>query len=195
MKLISKHFPKQHKYYKIFNKNTIKLSYSCMPNMSSIITKHNKKFLNKKVETEERKCNCRDKTNCPMEGKCLTKCIVYKASVSSLNEAKHYLGTAEDEFKTRYNNHKTSFKNRTHGKDTELSKYIWMLKDKNINFTIKWSIAATAIPYNCGSKRCDLCLTEKLLIASHDPKTLLNKRSEIVSKCRHQNKFTLKRFK
>ena len=48
MKLISKHFSKQHKYYKIFDKNTIKLSYSCMPNMSSIITKHNKKFLNKK---------------------------------------------------------------------------------------------------------------------------------------------------
>ena len=51
MKLISKHFPKQHKYYKIFNKNTVKLSYSCMPNMLSIITKHNKTFLNKKVET------------------------------------------------------------------------------------------------------------------------------------------------
>ena len=118
MKLISKHFPKQHKYYKIFNKNTIKLSYSCMPNMSSIITKHNKKFLNKKVETEERKCNCRDKTNCPTEDKCLTKCIVHKASVSSSKATFFY------EFKTRYNNHKTSFKNRTHGKDTELSKYI-----------------------------------------------------------------------
>ena len=49
MKLTSKHFPKQHKY-KIFNKNTVKLSYSCMPNMLSIITKH-KTFLNKKVET------------------------------------------------------------------------------------------------------------------------------------------------
>ena len=195
MKLIREHFPKQHKYYKIFNENRIKLSYSCMINMSSIITKHNKKFLNKKVETGERKCNCRDETNCPMEGKCLTECILYKASVSSLNEAKHYLGTAKDQFKTSYNNHKTSFKNRTHRKDTELSKYIWMLKDKNINFTIKWRIAATAIPYNCASKRCDLCLTEKLLIATHDPKMLLNKRSEIVSKCRHQNKFTLKRFK
>ena len=82
-KFISKRFPKQRKYYKIFNKNTIKLSYSCMLNMLSIITEHNKKFLNKKVETEERKCNCRDKTNCLMEGKCLTKCIVNKASVSS----------------------------------------------------------------------------------------------------------------
>ena len=101
-----------------------------MPNISSIIIKQNKKFLNKKVETEERKCNCRDETNCPMEGKCLTKCIVYKASVSSLDEAKQYLVTDKDEFKARYNNHKTSFKNRTQGNDTELSKCIWMLKDK-----------------------------------------------------------------
>ena len=53
----------------------------------------------------------------------------------------------------------------------------------------------SAIPYTCGSKRFDLYFTEKLLIAAHDPKTLLNKRSEIVSQCRHQNKFTLKRFK
>ena len=30
MKLIVKHFPKHHKYHKIFNKNTIKLSYSCI---------------------------------------------------------------------------------------------------------------------------------------------------------------------
>ena len=114
MELISKRFPKQHKHYNIFNKNIIKLSYSCMPNMSSIITKQNKKSLNKKVETKERKFNCRDKTKCPIEGKCLTKCIVYKASVSSLNEAKQYLVTAKDEFKTRYNNHKTSFKNCKH---------------------------------------------------------------------------------
>ena len=35
MKLIVKHFPKHHRYYKIFNKNMIKLSYRCMPNMGS----------------------------------------------------------------------------------------------------------------------------------------------------------------
>ena len=38
MKLIVKHFPKHHRYHKIFNKNTIKLSYSCMQNMGNIIT-------------------------------------------------------------------------------------------------------------------------------------------------------------
>ena len=101
---------------------------------------------------------------------------------------------SEDEFKTRYNNRTMSFQNKGHEKKTELSKYVWELKDKGEDFTIKWSVAAKPSPYICGSKRCDLCLTEKLLIAKADPRTLLNKRSEIVSKCRHRNKFTLKRF-
>ena len=99
MKLIRKHFPKEHKFHKIFNKNTIKLSYSCMPNIESIITKHNNKILNKKVEIHERLCNCRDKPNCPMDGNCFKKCLVYKAQVNSVRETKYYLGTAEDTFK------------------------------------------------------------------------------------------------
>ena len=28
-------------------------------------------------------------------------------------------------------------------------------------FYLKWSIAAYASPYKCGTRRCDLCLTEK----------------------------------
>ena len=44
IKLISKRLPPNHKFVKIFNKNTIKLSYSCMPNRSKI-NGHNKKIL------------------------------------------------------------------------------------------------------------------------------------------------------
>ena len=88
-----------------------------------------------------------------------------------------------------------SLQNKVHEKETEHSKHVWKLKDKGEDFTIKWSVAAKASSYTCGSKRCDLCLTEKLLIAKADPRTPLNKRSEIVSKCRHRNKFTLKRFR
>ena len=46
IKLISKHFPPNHKFVKIFNKNTIKLSYSCMPNIRLKINGHNKKYYN-----------------------------------------------------------------------------------------------------------------------------------------------------
>ena len=41
LKLIDKHFPAGSKLHKIFNKSTVKVSYSCMPNMGTIITCHN----------------------------------------------------------------------------------------------------------------------------------------------------------
>ena len=40
--LIQKHFPNNHKYCKVFNKNNVKISYSCMANIKSIINMHNK---------------------------------------------------------------------------------------------------------------------------------------------------------
>ena len=88
-----------------------------------------------------------------------------------------------------------SFQNKGYEKKTELSKYVWERKDKGEDFTIKWSVAAKVALYICGSKRCDLCLTEKLLIAKADLRALLNKRSEIVSKCHHCSKLTSKYFR
>ena len=40
--LVDKHFLKDHKHRKIFNRNTIKISYSCMNNTEQIIDNHNK---------------------------------------------------------------------------------------------------------------------------------------------------------
>ena len=45
LKLLDKHFPRQHKLHKIFNKNTVKVSYSCTKNIKSIISSHNKRVL------------------------------------------------------------------------------------------------------------------------------------------------------
>ena len=57
------------------------------------------------------------------------------------------------------------------------------LKEKDFNCFINWS------------RKCDLYICEKLLIPTANPNVLLNKRDELVSKCRHGNKFTLKCFK
>ena len=40
-KIVNKHFPENNTLHKIFNKNTLKISYSCMKNMSDIISSHN----------------------------------------------------------------------------------------------------------------------------------------------------------
>ena len=66
---------------------------------------------------EKRSWNYRVKDNCPFDGKCLHECIVYQANVITNNQCKEYFGTAEGEFKLRYNNHIISFRYKKHEKD------------------------------------------------------------------------------
>ena len=48
-----------------------------MPNINIIIDKSNIKKLNKEKLKETPKCNCKDKTGCPLKGKCQYEDIVY----------------------------------------------------------------------------------------------------------------------
>ena len=199
--LIDNHFPGNHKLHKILNRNTVKVSYSCMPNLETYVSSHNKKLLHKHATPPNaivESCNCRNKAQCPLNGNCQATAIVYKASVKSENDnIKKYLGISEPPFKERFGDHKSSITNKEYSQKTELSKYIWDMKDKgttiNIN-DVKFSILVKSYPYQAGSKTCDLCLSEKLCIMKGDD-SLLNKNNELVTKCRHMNKYLLKNFK
>ena len=193
--LLNKHFPRSNKYHKIFNKNNIKLSYSCMPNMKSMINKQNTSRLNNSDnKVDAKQCNCRSDKNCPLNGKCCRNSVVYKASLKTDETDKFYYGSCETSFKLRYNNHNQSFKDSRKINSTELSKAVWKLKQSGLSPEIRWKIVQHATPYQCGSKTCNLCLSEKLQIFQADPNKLLNKRSELVSKCRHRSKFKLRSF-
>ena len=134
--------------------------------------------------------SCFELIFCPLDGTCLTKNIIYEATVTTTSgNSKTYIGMTENEFKTRYNNHKRSFKDRKHSHDTVLSKYIWNLKDGNIDYKINWRIIKRARAYKGNPSRCNLCLSEKLCILTSQNFSLLNKKSELVTKCRHENKF------
>ena len=89
--LLAKHFPPHHRLYKVCNKNNIKVSYSCMPNMAAIISRHKKKVLLNRAESAciTTPCNCRNKTNCPLKGNCRQSSIIYKATLKSGNMEKH----------------------------------------------------------------------------------------------------------
>ena len=198
--LVDTHFPHNHKFHKIFNSHTIKVSYSTSPNMKSIITGHNKKILKSNQDAPPPTCNCRSKTKCPLEGKCQQGAIVYKASVSSDNSNSTltrtdavYIGGTEN-FKVRHSDHKADFNNRARKHRTKLALHIWTLKDYKVPHSIKWEVQARASQYTSGSRSCDLCLTEKLhILETHKkfPNLTLNKRSEIANKCRHRAKFKL----
>ena len=193
IKLIGKHFPRGHKLHKIFNRNNLKISYSCMRNMQQIIKAHNSKILKRSQSTTNKKsCNCRQKNNCPLRGNCLVNDIVYKVKITSNDSQKPacYIGLASGSFKTRYNNHNKSFRHERYEKDTELSKFIWSLKRKNVDYSIDWEILKKSNTYKRASGQCNLCMEEKLQILcnrSDHTCILINKRNELVSKCRHGN--------
>ena len=121
--------------------------------------------------------------------------VVYKCTVSATpNFSKRvYLGVAEGDWKQRFYNHKKSTKSKSYRNDTTLSSYLWDLREKhNVFPTLTWSVVKSVPGYSNISKRCLLCLTEKVLIATYEnPEELLNKRSELMAKCRHNNKFLL----
>ena len=193
--LIDKHFPPHNEYHKLFNRITVKVSYSCSPNMRAPISAHNKSILKQSRNAPEPlQCNCRNP--CPMNGtgECRLDNIVYKATVTTEDEAmcKEYIGISGTEFKLRYANHKQSFNNVSKRDATSLSQHIWHLKERSVPFNVTWSVLAKCSPYTCGSRNCNLCLTEKYEILKCDQTKTLNKRTEIVGKCRHRAKFKLK---
>ena len=199
LNLLNRCFPKNHKLRKIFNRNTVKISYRCMSNTKQIIDNHNKKILkthnNNTLDTKtDKTCNCRRKETCPLTGNCLQSSLIYQATVirKDNNTSETYVGLTENSFKIRFRNHTSSFRNACNKNSTELSKHIWSLKDKNIEHTISWKILAKAKPYSPANKRCNLCLLEKYFIIRNPELCTLNKRNELVSSCRHRLKALLR---
>ena len=196
--LLDQCFPPDHQLRKIFNRNTIKLSYSCMPNMKQIISAHNKSKLQHTNNTDPptNDCNCRNQALCPLNGNCLVKSVVYQATVKREDNDKEetYIGLTEGNFKIRYNTHKSSFNNATQRNVTALSKYVWSLVDRDIRHSISWKILARAKSYSRSSKRCNLCLTEKYYIITKPAISTLNNRNELASSCRHRKKHLLSHF-
>ena len=195
-KLIDKCFPKSNTLHKIINRNTIKLSYSCMPNIEQIISGHNKNILNRdgNENREPKMCNCRKPTECPLDNKCLTKSIIYQAEANkkSNNTKETYVGLTDNTFKTRFTKHKFSFNNKKDRKSTKLSDYIWKLKEENEDFDIKWNILSGPLKsYSPESKYCNLCNEEKFYIISQPNLGSLNERNELTFICRHRRKHLL----
>ena len=123
--------------------------------MKSIISSYNKQIPTPK--NKQVGCNCRVKNSCLLDNKCLTSHLIYQADVINNldNEYKYYLGLAETTFKERYSNHKSSFKNENGKNSTELSKYVWSLRENNKKPSIKWKIV-TIVYSKATSSFCKL---------------------------------------
>ena len=163
--------------------------------MAQAISGHNKKLLSKSKTQPDKKteklCNCRKQAECPLSGRCLEESVIYKADVTSTDGRKCYIGSTEGSFKKHFTGHKASLTYESKNTSTSLSKYIWELKSKKTSFEISWSVIAKCPAYKCGTRHCDLCLSEKYYILKANEQSCLNKNSELLQKCRHINKYKL----
>ena len=219
LRLVDKHFKNEDFLRYHFNRQKIKISYSTMPNMKKIITGNNRRLTNPIDEMRlvdcDRKGNCRDK--CFEENeKCQTKNIIYQASLQyekphvsipslKITVNKTYTGLSSNKLRDRFNHHHWTYTNvknnpfnrnqdnaKNNLQNTSLSTHIWKLKDKGINFDLKWKIIKQAPSYSKEAGICHLCLEEKTSIMYADKTKSLNKRTEIMQKCRHRENHLLK---
>ena len=163
-----------------------------MPNMKVRMSGRNKKVL-RENEQLGRKCNCRIPQDCPLSGECLTKNIIYQATVTQTNSDKteKYVALTSTEFKKRLANHKTSFRLNNHSTATTISGHIWDLKRQGIDFELNWRILAKSQSCSPASQKCWLCLKEKYFIMFKPELATLNKRSELFTACLHKKKIKL----
>ena len=100
-KILRKNFPKTNPLSKIFNKNTVKISYSCTRTVKFIISSHTKQNLSNMSAIAE------TNTTVLIHNKCLTPQMLYQADATNDTEDtyKCYLVLAEISLKDRYRNH------------------------------------------------------------------------------------------
>ena len=116
MSVIDKHFPPHQKLHKLFNRNNVKRSYSCLPNLKSIINAHNRKILYPSQNIARRTCNYINILQCLLQQKCLGNSILYQAKITPIGE--------NSEIKFYY-----GINHRNRKSDTELSNKLWKIKD------------------------------------------------------------------
>ena len=188
LKIVDECFPVGHPLRKIFNRNTMKVSYSTTANMAQVISGANARKLSQNEEGVVKTCSCskKDKPNCPLGGNCFVPGIVYQAKVDdTLGNMQSYVGLTKNDFKERLGIHRQSFKKRELNKTT-LSSHIWNLKDQGLSPIVSYSLLEKAKPFTPVTGRCQLCLTEKFYIMYRPDLAQLNKREEIFNHCRHK---------
>ena len=152
-----------------------------MSNVRSIITSHNTRIIRRSqsqnINTDN--SNCRNKHACPLQNKCMSKDIVYKATVikNHTQDTKHYTGMTSNTFKERYRNHIKSFTQKIFKRNGTFETRL-ALKTKQNRFHHKMvNNKKIYFLHTGGSKRCNLCLEEKLSILKEKDNCLFHKRS------------------
>ena len=189
LKLIETAFPPSNPLHKLFTRQTLKLSYKCMPSMAQAISRHNAQLLKGDQQLPSHPaCNCRaGVAKCPVQGDCQRSGVVYKATVTDTSTGANntYIGMTGRRFKDRWQEHKHDAKSVSGKEKTKLSAHIWEMKDRGAIHETSWELIDKAATYNPTTRKCLVCLKEKYHIMYSEDPHLLNQRQEVFSSCRH----------
>ena len=115
--LLKKHFPKGSNLHRLFNRNTIKISYSCLPNYDCILKGINKNKIGKVSSKTPKTTECNSlgvcKRSCIAKNVCEKSSVVYKATVHVNDDSLYkrvYIGMTEGKLKDRIRKYYTDFK-------------------------------------------------------------------------------------
>ena len=118
LNLLDRHFNRDNPLRKFFNRNIVKISYSCTINMHSILNNHNRRLLDELNRNsggpDEVFCNYRRKGECTLGGRCNSKNVVYRAFIPTPIEYNNdgervYIGISAGNWKRGLYNHRYSF--------------------------------------------------------------------------------------
>ena len=120
--------------------------------IKALISRQNHKTLSQQQAVQPT-CNCRDKAECPLPGRCTIESVCYRADVTRLDTGavETYTGVTKDSFKKRYSGHKSSFNNKKYEHSTTLSSYVWKLKNENVPYRVSWDILSRQ---SCSLQSC-----------------------------------------
>ena len=168
-----------------------------MPNMGSLVSKHNTKLLVEDKPQQVQECNCTGgPTTCPLPvPECQKESVIYVASVSTQDSTEHYTGITGGTFKKRWDKHRSNFRHAKERNDTTLSAHIWKLWEEDKPYEIRWEIMDRAPTFNPVSRKCRLCLKEIYYIMFKPESASLNKRKELFNTCRHRTQKLLSKSK
>ena len=81
---------------------------------------------------------------------------------------------------------------------TRLAGYYWKKNFEGVAIdrdAYQWELVKKCFAYQPSAKKCDLCLSEKLLIMKNRDPRSLNKRTELMNSCLHRWKYRFRNWK
>ena len=139
LNLLDRHFNRDNLLRKIFDRNTVKISYSCTNKMHDILNNHNRRLLDELYKNsggpDEVSCNSRRKRGCPLDRRCNSENVIYQACISPMehnNDGERiHIGISTGNWKQRLYNHRHSFSYPRLRNQTALSKYFGTLRTRS----------------------------------------------------------------